>query len=419
MRLETVCTGNELLTGLTADTNSLFFQERALVRLGLTVARSTVVGDSLEAIAAALAEAGARADAVLVSGGLGPTLDDLTAEAAAQAAGVPLVEDAAARAHLEARFKARGVALTPNNLRQARVPQGARVTLNAQGSAPGFELRIGKARCFFVPGVPSEYRHLVEAMVLPALEAALGPARPHLVLRVLKTVLVPESHLDARLAPLVPRHPAVGFGFRTHAPENHLKLLARGESAEAAQAALAAAEADCRALLGEAVFGADEESLEGAVAALLSARQQTLAVAESCTAGLAMGALARVAGASAWLWGGAVTYAEAAKSAWLSVSPALLEAHGAVSQPVAAAMAEGVRARSGTDWGLSITGFAGPDGGTEGAPVGTVFVGVARAGRDTSTERHHFAPGRERVRSFAVAAALDALRRALMHAAPR
>lgn len=419
MRLETVCTGDELLTGLTADTNSQFFQEQALVRLGLQVARSTVVGDSLEAIASALTEAAGRADAVLVSGGLGPTLDDLTAEAAALAAGVPLVEDAAARAHLEARFRARGVALTPNNLRQARVPRGARVTINAEGSAPGFELHLGAARLFFVPGVPREYRHLVEAMVLPALEAQLGAARPHLVLRVLKTVLVPESHLDASVAPLAAKHPGVSFGFRTHAPENHLKLLARGGSAAEARAVLAAAEADCRALLGEAVFGVDEDSLEGAVAELLSARGETLSVAESCTAGLAMGALARVPGASAFLLGGAVTYADAAKTGWLSLAPALLATHGAVSQPTAAAMAERVRAVSGSDWGLSITGFAGPAGGTDAAPVGTVFVGVARAGAETRTERHHFAPGRERVRSFAVAAALNALRRALLQSAPR
>lgn len=415
MHLETVCTGDELLTGLTSDTNSRFFQERAL-ELGVKVARSTVVGDALDDIAAALKEAAARSDAVLVSGGLGPTLDDRTAEAAASAAGVELVEDAAARAHLEARFQARGVRLTENNLRQARVPRGARVVLNALGSAPMFELALGRARCFFVPGVPAEYRHLVETAVLPALEAMLGPDRPHLVLRLLKTVLVPESHLDARLVPLLAKHADVELGFRTHAPENHVKLLARGATAEEAKARVAAAEAEVRAALGEAVFGADDETLESAVAALLTRRRETLSLAESCTAGLAMGALSRVPGATGWLYGGAVTYADASKSGWLSIPPALLAAHGAVSKEVAVAMAEGVRVESGADWGLSITGFAGPGGGTEAAPVGTVFISVARKGGDTVTERHRFPPERERVRTFAVGAALDALRRALLHA---
>jgi nicotinamide-nucleotide amidase len=416
VRLETVCTGDELLTGLTSDTNSRFFQERTLRRLGVKVARSTVVGDTLEDIAQALTEAGARSDAVLVSGGLGPTLDDLTAAAAAKAAGVELVEDPGARAHVIERFKARGVAMPENNLRQALVPRGARVVLNTQGSAPMFELTIGRARCFFVPGVPPEYRHLVETAVLPALEAMLGQARPHLAFRLLKTVLVPESHLDAQVAPLVNQHPEVEFGFRTHAPENHLKLLARGATQAEADARLAAAEAACRALLGEAVFGADDETLEGTVAGLLVKRKETLSLAESCTAGLVMGALSRVPGATGWLYGGAVTYADASKSGWLSIPPPLLTAHGAVSIEVAVAMAEGVRAESGADWGLSITGFAGPGGGTEASPVGTVFVSVARKGKQTVTERHRFPPERERVRTFAVGAALDALRRALLHA---
>jgi nicotinamide-nucleotide amidase len=415
MHLETVCTGDELLTGLTSDTNSRFFQERTLRRLGVKVARSTVVGDTLDDIVGALREAAARSDAVLVSGGLGPTLDDLTAEAAAKAAGVGLVEDAGARQHLVDRFAARGIKLSENNLRQARVPQGARVVLNREGSAPMFELKIGKAQCFFVPGVPAEYRHLVESAVLPALEAMLGDQRPHLAFRLLKTILIPESHLDAKVAPLVAKHPQVDFGFRTHLPENHLKLLARGATEAEACARLAAAEAECRALLGEVIFAADEQTLEGEVAALLVARKETLSLAESCTAGLAMGALSRVPGATGWLYGGAVTYADASKSGWLSISPALLAAHGAVSREVAVAMAEGVRSESGADWGLSITGFAGPGGGTEAAPVGTVFISVARKGAQTTTEQHRFPPEREKVRSYAVGAALDALRRALKH----
>lgn len=413
MLLETVCTGDELLTGLTADTNSLFFQDLALRALGVRVARSTVVGDRVPDIASALREAAGRADAVLVSGGLGPTLDDLTAEAAAQAAGVPLDESAAVRAHLEARYRARGVALTPNNLRQARVPRGAEVVLNPHGAAPLFVLPLGKARLFFVPGVPKEYRHLVEHEVLPRLQALLGPAREHRQLRLLKTVLLPESHLDAKVQGLVAQHPDVEFGTRTHAPENHLKLLARGATAEACRDALARAEAACRAALGAWVFGADDETLPQVVGALLLGRRQTVAVAESCTGGLVAEQLTRVAGASAWVVGGAVTYQARVKQRWARVEPGLLAAHGEVSREVAEAMAEGVRAELGADWGVGVTGWAGPGGGTGADPAGTVYVAVAGPG-GAAAARHAFPGDRERVRGFAAAAALDALRRRLL-----
>ncbi|MEW6430623.1 MAG: CinA family nicotinamide mononucleotide deamidase-related protein [Myxococcota bacterium] len=411
MRIETLCTGDELLTGLTSDTNSRFFQALLLERCGLTVARGTVVGDVAHEIEEALAAAAQRCDVLLVSGGLGPTADDLTAECAARVAGVPLVEDAAVLAHLEARMQARGIALTANNRRQALVPRGAEVVLNAEGSAPLFVLKLGRCTAFFVPGVPREYRHLVEAHVVPRV-AALAPGQPVRVLRLLKTVGLPESHLDARVKPLAEKYPRVTFGFRTHLPENHLKLLAEGATEAEAKATLAAAEAEARALLGDHVFGADDETLPGVVLDALKARKEWLAVAESCTGGLICQLLTDVPGASEALYGGAVAYANAAKSTWAQVPEGLIAQFGAVSEETAAALAQGVRTVAGTQWGLSTTGIAGPGGGTPTKPVGTVYIGVSSAA-GTTVKRFQFHGDRERVRRFSGHAALDLLRLAL------
>jgi nicotinamide-nucleotide amidase len=411
VRIETVCTGDELLTGLTSDTNSRVFQARLLERLGLTVRRGVVVGDVREDIIEALDAAAARCDAVLVSGGLGPTADDLTAECAAKAAGVPLVESPEALRHLEARFAARGLTLTPNNRRQALVPEGAEVVLNAEGSAPMFVQRRGRCTLFFVPGVPREYRHLVETEVLPRLEALLRPAAVRR-LALLKTVGLPESHLDARVAPLAAAHPRVTLGFRTHLPENHLKLLAEAPTDAEAHAALEAAVTAAREVLGQHVFGRDDETLPGVVLAALRARRQRLAVAESCTGGLVAAALTDVPGASDVFFGGACTYVDDAKVRWAGVPEGLLAQFGAVSSEAAEAMATGIRAATGVDWAVSTTGYAGPGGGDASTPVGTVFLGLAGAGV-VRVERHRFPGDRPRVRAFATHAALDLLRRTL------
>ena len=416
MRIEVLCTGDELLTGLTADTNSPHFMDR-LLALGEQVARSTIVGDVREEIREALLTLSARADAVLVSGGLGPTADDLTAECAAAAAGVPLVESSEALAALEARFAHRGIALTPNNRRQALVHSGAEVVLNPHGSAPMFVLRLARATLFFVPGVPREYRAFVDTEVLPRL-ARLRSEQPEpgfLALRVLKTIGLPESHLDARVAPLAAAHPAVTFGFRTHAPENHLKLLARGRTQAEADARLAAAEREARAVLGDHVFGQDGDRHAAVVGGLLAARRETVAVAESCTGGRISDLLTSIPGASAWFPGAAVAYANAMKEAWVGVRAETLARHGAVSEPVAREMAEGVRAVASATWGLSVTGIAGPTGGSEEKPVGTVFIGLAGPS-GARVQRHRFLPDREQVRSSSAGAALELLRLSLLEA---
>ena len=414
MRIETVCTGDELLTGLTLDTNSRFFQTRLLETLGLTVSRNTVVGDVPDEIVEVLGQAAARSDAVLVSGGLGPTADDYTAECAARLAKVPLEEHLGARQHLEDRFKSRGYALTANNLRQALVPRGCQVVLNAVGSAPMFVLVVGRCTLLFVPGVPKEYIHLVEHEVLPRLKALAGHTG-YARLKVLKTVGLPESHLDAKVRPLFALHPKVTFGFRTHAPENHLKLLAVADDPALADAALEAAEAASRQILGDYVFAEGDQTMAGSIGALLKSRGETVAVAESCTGGRICAAFTAEAGASDWFIGGAVTYRESAKEQWLGVKPQTLAAHTAVSGEVASEMAAGARTALKADWAVSVTGYAGPTGGDARNPVGTIYLAVAHGDAPPTVERHHYAfsNDRDRVQQFAAWTAMESLRRAL------
>jgi competence/damage-inducible protein CinA-like protein len=410
MRIEALCTGDELLTGVTTDTNSSWFQQQLLLH-GEQVARTTVVGDVREEILEALRTLSARADVVLVSGGLGPTADDLTAEAAAEGAGVPLVIHQPALRALEERFALRGLTVTENNIKQVKVPRGSEVVLNPVGSAPMFVLRLGRAVCFFVPGVPREYRALVELGVLPridALRAERGESGFR-ALRLLKTVFLAESHLDARVRPLLAGHPNVTFGTRTHFPENHLKLMAEGRTPEEARAALDAADAAARPLLGEHLFAVDGETMAAVVGRQLLGRRETLSLAESCTGGRIADMLTETPGASAYFLGSAVAYANELKTRWVEVSPGTLMAHGAVSEPVAAEMARGARSAAASTWALSVTGIAGPDGGSPEKPVGTVFIGLDGPG-GTEVRARRFHGDREQIRSASAYAALDWLR---------
>jgi nicotinamide-nucleotide amidase len=418
MRVELLCTGDELVTGLITDTNSPWFEAR-LFELGVKVERIQLVGDVRPDITHAILDAAARADVVLVSGGLGPTMDDFTLECAAAAAGVPLVDDPQAMEWLRERYAKRNIPLTPSVYRMARVPQGAEVVRNPVGSAPMVILRLGRCRLFFVPGVPREYRALAEGEVLPRIRAALesDPERVYRAFRLLRTVGIPESQLDAKVSTLLPRHPRVVFGFRTHAPENHVKLMATAPTQAEADAALAAAEAACRELLGTAIFGADDEEYAPVLARLLTRAGATLATAESCTGGLIAQQLTSVSGASTFFMGGAVSYSERMKMAWAGVSSEVLARHTAVSRETATAMAEGVRAACGTTYGLSVTGYAGPTGGTPEDPVGTVYCALSEEGAPTRCERFSIMGDRERVRLFAATAALELLRHRLLRGA--
>ncbi len=413
MHIEVLCTGDELLTGLIPDTNSPLFMDRVFRRLGQKVERATVVGDVREDITRELRELAGRCDAVLVSGGLGPTSDDLTAECAATAAGVPLVEDAHALEWLRARFAQYGRPLTANNAKQALVPAGAQTVRNPVGTAPMILQRVGDCTFYFVPGVPREYRHLVEHEVMPRLAEQVGrlPGRVFRAFRVLKTVGLPESQLDALVEPFRAAHSRVTFGFRTDAPENHLKLLAEGASQGEADAALAAAVAACRPALAEWFFGADELTFAEAVGARLQETGTSVAVAESCTGGLCSEMLTRVPGASLWFQAGAVVYQESMKQQWVKVSAATLASRGAVSAETALEMASGARSECRASYGLAVTGYAGPAGGTEEDPVGTFYCALAGPG-GTQVQRGRAEGDRDRVRRFAAYRALELLWRA-------
>lgn len=414
MRIETICTGDELLTGLTSDTNSRYFQEQLLDRTGLTVRRSVVVGDVREDIIEALDAAAARCDAVLVSGGLGPTTDDLTAECAATAAGVKLVMNDAAMKHIEARFKARNIALSENNRRQAMVPEHCEVVLNAEGSAPLFIQKRGSCTLFFVPGVPREYRHLVGQHVVARIAALAETGKQTFrKLALLKTVGLPESHLDARVKPLHEKYPRVTLGFRTHPPENHLKLLAEGDDEASASKLLEQVTEEARGLLGTTCFARDDQTMASVVLDALVARKQFLAVAESCTGGMIAELLTSVSGSSRAFYGGACTYLEDAKAKLAQVPEGLMAQFGVVSSETAEAMARGLREFTGVQWTLSTTGYAGPTGGDAENPTGTVFIGISGPNGVSKVERHHFHGDRDRVRAFATYAALDLLRREL------
>ncbi|MGI5863109.1 MAG: CinA family nicotinamide mononucleotide deamidase-related protein [Myxococcales bacterium] len=410
MRIELLCTGNELLDGSVLDTNAAYLAEKTFA-LGVPVARKETLPDDLPALADALRAMGERADFVVVSGGLGPTPDDLTLEAAALAAGVKLETDPSIVAHLKALFARRGFRFTPNNERQARVPRGGQAILNPFGTAPMVTLRIGRADCFLLPGVPREFRSLFDLEVLPRLEARLAaePNRVHRAARTLKVFGIGESMLDNAVAELPAKHPHVYFGYRTHAPENHLKLIAEGSTAEEAKARLAAAEADVRPILGDRLFGADKEEMPALVVAALKEAGATVALAESCTGGLCASLIASVPGASEVLVSSAVVYQEKAKTQLLGVSAELVAREGAVSAPVTRALAQAAREKVGSTFGLAITGWAGPGGGTESDPVGTVYVCLAD-GRTAIERRQVYPFDRERVRLFAAFQALDLLR---------
>ena len=364
-----VAIGDELLSGETVDTNSSHLDAR-LEAWGWRVVRHLTVADDEAEIARAFAEAASRSALVLSTGGMGPTQDDLTMAGLARALGGPLALNAAALAALEARAATRGWRLSPNNRRQAMVPEGAEVLINDVGSAPCVAATLNGAQVYCMPGVPSEVRWLLENRIKPR----LGASTPEVLRRVVKVIGVGESLLEDRLKAVIGAHPKVRFGFRTMGAENHVKLAAHGADASAR---LAEAEAEVRAELGDRAFGTGAQTLAEALGAALRSAGQTVATAESCTGGLIAKRLTDVPGSSAYVVGGVVAYANRAKVALLDVDPADLDAHGAVSAPVALQMAAGVRTRLGADWGLSATGVAGPGGGTTDKPVGLVWIGLA------------------------------------------
>ncbi|MEZ4268023.1 MAG: CinA family nicotinamide mononucleotide deamidase-related protein [Myxococcota bacterium] len=407
---EIITIGDELLNGDLADTNTA--RLGAMLRsLGLGFRSGQTVRDEVSEIAEALELAGSRAGLVLVTGGLGPTEDDVTMEAAAAFAGVPLREDAPTLALITQRFAERGYPMTPNNRRQAWVPEGADALHNRAGTAPGVRFLVGGTTFFFFPGVPREVDALAADHLLPWLSERVpaGPRQSH----TFKTFGKTESQV-ATLLDGLPRSPGLRVAYRAHFPTIQVTLHLEDADAGARAGRLGALADAARGLLGGIVFSeAGEGSLAGAVVAALAARGATIALAESCTGGLATTMLTEVAGASQVLIESAVTYSNEAKTRRLGVSEALLAEHGAVSEACAQAMAEGIRETAGSTLGVAITGIAGPGGGTADKPVGTVHLALATA--EGTTHRLLNLPfERERNRIVSAYAALDLARRALL-----
>ena len=409
MRVELLAVGTELLLGDIVNTNAAWLGAR-LAEAGIDVTTSVVVGDNVGRIADAVTTALGRADALVVTGGIGPTQDDLTREGLAAAAGAELVRDPVLEAALRERFSALRRDVPEMNYRQADLPAGATSIPNPRGSAPGVRAEIGGGVAYALPGVPHEMQRMFADSVLPDLLTRAGePAC--IVHRVLRTAGMWESAVAAALAEQVERldrEPGVTVAFLASQGQTRVRLSAKAATPEEARALIAPEEAAARAALGDAVYGADDDTLDGVVAGLLRDRGATLAVAESLTGGLLGAELTKAAGASEVDAGGVVAYATAVKEALLGVPAEVVATHGAVSAECAAAMAAGARDRLGATYGLALTGVAGP-GGQEGKPVGTVHVGLA--GPDGVETRDLRLPGdRTLIRGYAVVAALNVLR---------
>lgn len=411
MRAEVVAVGSELLTGQVVDTNSPWICAR-LAEVGIEVVRHTAVGDDVGRILAVLRASTAGSDAVVVSGGLGPTPDDLTRVAVARLCDVGLVRDQALVSWIEAPFARRDRPMPASNLVQADVPEGARV-LAPVGTAAGFVVELNGCALSCVPGVPLEMEAMVERDVVPDLVARGGLAVT--VSRVVRTSGAAESAVAESLGPLLARLdgsvPSVAF--LAGLGEVRVVVTARGPSREAALAVVDPVVDAAVDALGVAVVGLDGEGAEHAVARRLQLRGWTVATAESITAGGLGARLVRVPGASSWFRGGLLVYATDLKASLAGVDPEVLEARGPVSEEVAAALASGAAARCGASVGVSVVGVAGPteQGGRE---VGTVVVGVALPGSAASASTAVVpALGREQVQEWAASTALDVLRRAL------
>ncbi len=407
LNVEILATGDELLTGQIVDTNSAWLMDR-LWDLGVMVRRKTLVGDDRDDLDAALRETSARSDLVVMIGGLGPTEDDLTSERVAAVMGVPLELDQGSLHAIQERFRRFGRPMTPNNEKQARFPRGAEVIPNRFGTAPGFAAQVGRALVICLPGPPVEFEGLCNEWVLPRVAARVAevPAA-----RLVRLFAVPESHADHAMRPLMddPANAGVRFGFRAHWPEIHVKWTVRGPDAAAHSDRIAAR---VREIFGDAVFGEGREELAEVVVARLMARGERLAVAESCTGGLVAELVTRVPGASNVFDLGVVAYANSMKERIVGVPADALSTHGAVSEPVARALAEGARGKAGTTWGVGITGVAGPSGGTPEKPVGTVHLALAGPA-GTQAVQWLYRGNRERIRRAAAFEALNLLRLAM------
>ncbi len=414
MKAEIIAVGSEMLTPARQDTNSLYLTEK-LNEIGVTVAFKTIVGDRLKDLVGAIRAGLERTDIVVLMGGLGPTEDDLTREAVAEALGISLRRDAAQVAALHARAATWRITMPQNNLKQADVLEGATALPNPNGSAPGQWLDIVfesyRKLVMLVPGPPGECKPMFDAECLPRLRAAV-PARS-IAKRTLRAAMISESQADKVLAPIYTSYHDVETTILAHAGDIQLTLLCSKAHAEEARQRVDELATRLEEAMEDWLYSSEGESLEQIVLYYLGLRQATLAVAESCTGGMIAQRITSVPGSSRSFVGGAVVYSDTLKAAFAGVPADLIARHGAVSAEVAEALATGIRLRTGATLGLGITGIAGPTGGTETKPVGLVYIAVSDPHRTEVMERT-FRGDRNRVRECAAQQALDLVRRRLM-----
>ena len=418
MKAEIIAVGSELLTSSRIDTNSLFITER-LNEIGIEVRSKGIVGDDRATLHAILTQALARSHLVITTGGLGPTDDDLTREVAAAVLNLPLDVDERIVQRIRTRFGSRGLRMPEINLRQAQVPRGATVLDNPNGTAPGLWMEHGGSILLLLPGPPREMQSMFEMVVRERLLSMAGSRR--LYRRILRVTGRTESHTEEAVASAYARWAQgtvpISTTILAALGQIELHLTAQAPDEESARLALDRATADAQQLLGPDLYSADGRTLEQVVGDLLRDKQQRIAVAESCTGGLLSSRLTDVPGSSDYVERGIVAYSNVAKVEWLGVPAEMIAEHGAVSEPVAIAMARGVRDRTGVEFGVGVTGIAGPGGGSERKPVGTVVIAVARTGAAEPGVRVRtvrFLGERMLVKSQATQAALDMVRRWLL-----
>jgi nicotinamide-nucleotide amidase len=413
-RAAIIAVGSEMLTPSKLDTNSLFITEQ-LNLLGIPVAFKSIVGDDRTDLEPAVREALARVDLLVCCGGLGPTDDDLTRNVVAEVVQRPLIEDESITAGIRARFQGRGLEMPTINRRQAMVPTGARVLPNTNGTAPGLWIEHGDRILLLLPGPPRELKPMMTSVAETLLRERAGGAS--LVRRVIKLTGRSESHTEEAVQPLYAEWSRAAIPISTtilaSLGQIELHLSASSASRSDAETALDAAVEQVKSVMGLHVYSTDGRALEEVLGAMLAERNLWIAVAESCTGGLIASRLTDVAGSSRYVERGIVSYSNAAKTELLGVPEELIRAHGAVSEQVATAMADGIRLRSRVDIGVGVTGIAGPDGGTAEKPVGTVCI-AASSIAGTHVRRFRFVGGREMVKLQGSQAALDMVRRLLL-----
>ncbi len=413
MKAEILATGDEIRSGALVDSNSAYISQK-LEETGISVVRHSCVGDDSDILTAILREIGSRTDICIVTGGLGPTSDDLTSQTAAKAAGVELILNKKALSSVEEFFKTRKRLFTSSNKKQALLPEGSECLFNPVGSAPGFSLKIDRCLFFFLPGVPPEMRKMLSDKVLPHIEKLQGKIRAYCQNRTISTFGLTEAAVNEKLTGFPDLFKELKLGLRANFPVIQVKLYGSGENENNLNELLDKASDWISQKIGKRIVSSNGSSMEKVVGDLLVEKRATIAVAESCTGGLISHLFTNVPGSSDFFLFSGVTYSNKSKIKILGVSPSTLKKYGAVHEETAKEMAKGAKRISGATYGLSTTGIAGPDGGTEGKPVGTVCIGLATPDAVYAHRFHFSSFNRLMNKKIFAITALDLLRRELL-----